>query len=78
MITEDGTKKTFQEALENLINQYSMENGSDTPDYILAKYMNNCLENFNDIVTERETWYGRKKGEALLDLMPINPPTHTF
>jgi hypothetical protein len=44
----------FEKELEQLINKYSMENGSDTPDYILAKYLSNCLEVFNDAVTSRD------------------------
>jgi hypothetical protein len=47
MITEDGSKLNFQEELENLINRHSKENGSNTPDYILAKYLNDCLDAFN-------------------------------
>ncbi len=31
-----------------------MENGSDTPDYILAQYLSNCLQAYNDAVTSRD------------------------
>jgi len=37
-----------------------MENGCDTPDFILAKYLLNALDNFNAAVIERERWYGRQ------------------
>lgn len=47
------------EELENLLNQYSQENGSDTPDFILATYLINCLGTFNKAVNDREQWYGR-------------------
>jgi hypothetical protein len=60
MIKEDGNKMTFQEELENLINKHSIENGSNTPDYILAKFLNECLENFNNIIRLRENHYGRE------------------
>lgn len=70
MAKEDGTKLTFEEALEILINSYSMENGSDTPDFILAQYLNQCLINFNNIVTRREEWYGRNKEQEVINLMP--------
>lgn len=30
---------SFQDALANLINAHSMENGSDTPDWMLAEYL---------------------------------------
>ena len=53
---------TFRKELEKLINKYSMENGSDTPDFILAEYMYNCLKSFNEITKRRDEWYGRHKG----------------
>lgn len=52
--------KQFRKELENLINRYSKENGSDTPDFILARYLTNALENFDAAVKERESWYGRQ------------------
>jgi hypothetical protein len=54
-------KLTFQEAIEHLINKYSQDNGSDTPDFILAKFLYDTLENFNHAVTWREQWYSRPK-----------------
>jgi hypothetical protein len=54
-------RERFKEELEHLINKHSMENGSDTPDYILADYLMGCLDNFNLTVKSRETWYGRDK-----------------
>lgn len=62
MITENGSKLTFQEELENLINRYSQETGSDTPDFILAKYLYECLEAFNTALQRREKHYGRRMG----------------
>lgn len=59
MYHEDESKLTFEEALTNLINRYSMENGSNTPDYILAKYLCECLDNYDNIVRTREMWWGR-------------------
>lgn len=49
----------FQKQLEHLINSTSQENGSDTPDWILAEYLRNCLWSYNKAVTAREKWYGR-------------------
>lgn len=51
--------QSFREGLQHLINCHSMENGSDTPDFILADYLSNCLNNFDVIVSARERWYGR-------------------
>ena len=52
----------FQEGLRALINQTNQENGSDTPDRILAQYLDVCLANFNTAVQHREAWYGRAHG----------------
>ena len=61
-------KTDFEIQLEKLINEYSMENDSDTPDFILAKYLNECLKNFNTIINDRENYYGRGNVDSdLLD-----------
>jgi len=48
----------FQDALRELINKHSMENESDTPDFILARYMFACLSNYQNTVKSRDTWFG--------------------
>lgn len=55
---EQKERATFEEALEKLLNQYSKENYSDTPDFILAKYISACLEAYNQTVTARDKWFG--------------------
>ena len=59
----------FRQELENLINKNSLENNSDTPDFVLAEFLNACLKAFDHAVNEREKWYGRKKDaeERILD-----------
>ena len=52
-------RPTFIKALEGLINSYSKENGSDTPDFILADYLTQCLQTFDNVLQAREQWYGR-------------------
>lgn len=49
----------FRQELRKLINKHSMENGSDTPDFILADYMRTCLEAFDAAVSLRTKWYGK-------------------
>ena len=48
----------FKKELENLINKYSMENGSNTPDFIIAEYLVGCLRTFNNAYVARTNWYG--------------------
>jgi len=50
---------SFEKKLEKLINQNSIENESNTPDFILAQYMMGCLSAFTAATQQRETWYGR-------------------
>jgi len=50
----------FQERLRHLLNSMSLENESNTPDFILAQYMLRCLDAFNCAVVRREAWYGRQ------------------
>ena len=50
--------------LTRLVNCHSLENGSDTPDYILANYILDCLEVFDRIVQAREKHYGREVSAA--------------
>lgn len=49
--------KDFQEALQDLINGYSLENESDTPDFVLAMYLQDCLNAFNLAINVRTRWY---------------------
>ena len=51
---QNGDKMNFKKELTALINKASMENGSNTPDYILAEYLNDCLSAFDKAVKARE------------------------
>ena len=62
------TENKLEKELTSLLNINSQENGSDTPDFILAQYLIRCLENFNKTIQRREDWYGRK---LLKDKEPI-------
>ena len=47
----------FQKELEGLINSHSCENESNTPDFILAQFLQGCLDTFNTVVKRRDQWY---------------------
>lgn len=49
----------FSKELTDLINRCSKENESNTPDFILAQYIEGALAAFTTAVQQRETWYGR-------------------
>lgn len=48
----------FRAELTSLLNCYSKENGSNTPDFILAQFMVGCLATFDAAVSRRSEWYG--------------------
>ena len=56
---QDGLIMTFLKELTALINKYSLENKSNTPDFILANYLTHCLELFNSATLQREAWHGK-------------------
>lgn len=43
----DGKMVEFRKELTALINKHSLENGSDTPDFILVDYLCSCFDAFN-------------------------------
>ena len=52
------TGPTFRDQLKDLINRNSMENGSNTPDFILAQFLTNVLEAFDRATSRRAEWRG--------------------
>ena len=58
-------KEAFTKELEHLINKYSMENGSNTPDFILAEFLVNTLEALNKSISRRSQWYGPMSNESI-------------
>ena len=58
---------TLEKELAGLLNKYSAENGSNTPDFILVKYLMGVLEVWNESVGLREQWYGRTEKQSTTD-----------
>lgn len=52
----------FRTELAALLNKYSRESTSSTPDYILSNHLGRCLDAFDQTMIEREKWYGRPTG----------------
>jgi hypothetical protein len=60
--TQDQEQETlpsfrFRTELERLINRHLKESGSNTPDFILAGYLIDCLDAYDRAVIAREKWY---------------------
>ena len=49
----------FEGELRALVNKHSMENRSNTHDFILAGFLDSCLLAFDTAVQQRESMYGR-------------------
>lgn len=54
-----ATETEFRKELATAINRCSRENGSNTPDFILAEYLSRCLDAYDMALVAREKWYGR-------------------
>ena len=59
--TTTGGAVTFEDELRALINRESKENGSDTPDFILAEYLIDCLRTWDQATRARDQWYDNEK-----------------
>ena len=51
---------SFEEEIRWVINKCSKESGSDTPDMILAEYLNDCLNVFDKAVRARDVWHSHE------------------
>ena len=51
--------RSLEKELSSLLNRFSAEGESNTPDFILAQYLMGCLQAFTTAVQQRETWHGR-------------------
>lgn len=61
-------KYNFRKELETLINRYSLENNSNTPDFLLADYLTKCLDIYEDIVNKNNDWHGRQNHKNSIEL----------
>ena len=64
----------LRKEIERVINSNSTENGSDTPDFILARYLTDCLEAFDRAMSDREAWYGRPRPRMPSATSAVIPP----
>lgn len=67
-------RKQLIDDFAEVINKRSIENLSNTPDFMIAEYLVRCLENWNRTVVERNDWFFRNSGETgKLESWVINP-----
>ncbi|GAA2554607.1 hypothetical protein GCM10010423_64730 [Streptomyces levis] len=58
LIEHMNVANAFNKELAALLNKYSAEEHSNTPDFILAQYLVTCLDAFTVASRNREEWYG--------------------
>ncbi len=58
-----GKRTKLEIEIAEILNKYSEENRSDTPDWILSLYLVACLDAFNSAMFSREVWYGKNADE---------------
>jgi hypothetical protein len=51
-------------AIEKELNKACAENGSDTPDFILAQYLMDCLDAFDNATFRRTKFYYKDDKEG--------------
>ncbi len=64
----------LREDIERALNGASAESGSNTPDFILAEYLRNCLKAFDQASQKRTAWY--KSNEETPTLVGSDKPQH--
>lgn len=52
-------RKSLEQDLADVLNRHGEENASNTPDFILARFLLGCLASWNLAVQQRENWYER-------------------
>lgn len=57
----------FRVELEKLINRLSLEQHSNTPDYVIADHLVRCLHNYNETCQQRERHEGKPRLENLIE-----------
>jgi len=65
---------SLREEVAAALNRHSCENESNTPDFILAKFLLGCLQAWDNSVRERERWYGRNPNDGPGIPMPLPAP----
>lgn len=65
---EEIKKNKVITELATVINRNSLEKGSNTPDFILAEYLWNCLVAHANVTQRRDNWHwiqkSRKNGKS--------------
>lgn len=53
--------ENLKDDLAALLNGYSQEGNSNTPDFLLARYLLKCLKSYEETVDKRDEWLRQNK-----------------
>ena len=62
-LCHSNTMDEFTKELKELLNRHSKESNSNTPDFILANYIIDCLDAFDKASYRISVWYSDKHPE---------------
>lgn len=68
MLNKEEVKK-FKKELESLLNRYGLDTACKTPNFILADYLEKCLQNYHSATLQNISWHKdwNVKAEAFLE-----------
>lgn len=69
-------RKNFVHEIASVVNKYSLENDSNTPDIIIGEYLYQCLEAYNNTIKLRNDWYYRADRVKVGVIDPMQPNSH--
>ena len=58
MSEQESLPQTFLKELEFLLNRYGIDSLTGTPDFILAKYLDECIRVYEQAMLARNAWFG--------------------
>jgi hypothetical protein len=68
---------SLEQNLTEVLNSFCEENKSNTPDFVLAKFLLGCLDSFHLASNLREQWYGRMTEDMEDTIELFDTPTLT-
>lgn len=69
-MAEFPDRPTLEEDLRAVLNRHSVENASSTPDFILAAYLDSCLQAWAEATKARDTWWGLGSDTQIVSTRP--------
>jgi len=72
-VQEEQRQAAFRRELGELLNKHCRENESNTPDFMLADYLIECLRALDEAINKRANWYGRFDSPGQSETTGIKP-----